>query len=195
MKRVIGITGIPGTGKKTISPIVASMLNFTCISLNEFAELKHCIRRSGNEILVDIDLLRESIREARLKECVVYGHLLPDVLSKSDVDFVSVLRCHPDSLKQRLIKRSYSIEKLNENLEAELIGLSLYSSIKAFGKDKVHEYDTTGKEPIKVAEMIVSDYRKGKKQSARWIDWIDYYDDPLKLRSLLSIDSTGSALT
>jgi adenylate kinase len=188
----LGITGSPGTGKKTVSPVVASSLSFPLVDLNAVARAKS---RVGSTIDVDTRTLRKMLLGTTASEGVVFGHLLPHVYHKGEIDFVAVLRCEPSVLKKRLINRGYTNEKLIENLEAELIGVVLDESIRTFGEAAVHEYDSTKTNPIRLASSIVTDYKRGGRSSADWTDWTARYASSARLRSLLSFGSTDVAST
>jgi broad-specificity NMP kinase len=121
--------------------------------------------------------------------------LVPDVLREGEPDFVAVVRCEPAELKSRLSARGYSHEKVLENVEAELIGVVLDASVRAFGAGVVREYDTTGSKPASVARRIADDYAAKAVHEGPWIDWTLDYDSSTKLRSLLSTPRTEPAST
>jgi broad-specificity NMP kinase len=128
------------------------------------------------------------------RPCVVYGHLLTDVVRRGEARRVFVLRCEPLELKKRLVLRGYSGKKLRDNLEAELIGVLLSSAIEAFGDARVTEVDTTESTPSaatrKMLALIDEDSRKEKR-----IDWTLAYVSAEKLTSLFPAVSKGAALT
>lgn len=190
----LGITGTPGTGKKTIAPMVASELGFSTLDLNSLATHE---RKSGRTRTIQVDpaTLRRRLRRLDLSCKVLYGHLLPSLFRKSELDFIAVLRCKPAVLKERLLRRGYSPQKLRENLEAELIGVTLADCLKRFGGERLLEYDTSIGGPDLVLDRILADIRGTGMKERRWIDWTLLYDSPRKLRSLFSTESTDSALT
>lgn len=191
----VGITGTPCTGKKTIAPFVASLLGMTVVDLNSFGSTPR--KRRSKERAVDTGLLRRHLLRRGFGDAVVSGHLLPEVLKRGDLDFVVVLRCNPLVLKERLIARRYSDAKVLENVEAELIGVVLDASVRAFGEDLVHEYDTTSSTPSAVARRIARDYRSRRSGRQPWTDWTLDYDSSTKLRLLLrsAAERTGPAST
>ena len=146
---------------------------------------------------MDPSKLRKKLLAEAPPGALVYGHMVPDVLRKGEVEFVAVLRCEPSELKRRLEARRYPGEKITENVEAELIGVVLDESIRVFGAKAVREYDTTGRTPDSVARSIARDYRRRASKSAKkpFIDWTIRYDSSTKLRSLLSPPSTEPAST
>ncbi len=185
MPRFVGITGTPGTGKKTVAPVVASALGIPCYGLNElaisFGLAKPALR--GSE--VNTAALAKKISHAVSGPALVYGHLLPYVLEKRAVSRVVVLRCEPSVIKRRLLARGYTFEKVIENVEAELIGVVSSDARSAFGEQKTAEFDTSAADSRTAAACITEMVRKPGR-SRPPIDWTLAYDSASKLRSLLS---------
>ena len=70
---MLGITGTPGTGKKSVAPIVAKRLRMKCLGLNDLALSYGLVdRKSG---AVDTQKLRARLRGDLSGNAVVYGHL------------------------------------------------------------------------------------------------------------------------
>jgi adenylate kinase len=62
------------------------------------------------------------------------------------------------------------MDKVRENLASEILGTSLYDSLKTFGKRKVAEFDTTGKNPEQTAdEILAALYKKPKLVGIDWL--------------------------
>ena len=120
----IALTGTPGTGKTTIADILRSE-GFRVLSLEKLAEKFNCLGEldySDNSKPVDIELLNTKLEHewenAPNNITFIDGHLshlLP-------CDQIIILRCKPDVLEKRLTKRNYSKEKIQNNVEWELIG-------------------------------------------------------------------------
>lgn len=92
----------------------------------------------------------------------------------------AVLRRSPYELEKTLEKRGYSAEKVRENLASEILGISLYDSIKTFGKRKVVEFDTTGKTPHRTANEIMRTLHKRSKPTE--IDWLSVISEKDDMR-------------
>lgn len=189
-----GLTGTPGTGKKTLAPLVASKLRLQCISLNELAVSAGAQATGSPEVEIDVSFLKSKLPRMLHGPSLLYGHLLPYVIGRDFVRRVVVLRCEPSELKKRLVERGYSPEKVIENVEAELIGLLSSDSLKAFGKSKVLEYDTTPSDSAKASSSIAKMIGMASRPDSL-IDWTLSYDTPSKLRSLLSAASIGATPT
>ena len=182
MKGIIGVTGTPGTGKKSVSPLVADALHLKSLGLNELARELGAVGRRGG--VVDADLLRGRIARSVRGPVLLHGHLLPYVLDRKSVQRVVVLRCAPDVLKKRLSGRGYPARKVEENVEAELIGVVSADAFAAFGRAKTFEFDTTRSAPSEAAGEVAGLLRR--RSPATRIDWTLDYDSGAKLRSLLS---------
>jgi len=180
---MLGITGTPGTGKKTVAPIVAERLGTQCLNLNELARSHGLVSpKSG---AVDTQKLRARLKRKLSENVVVYGHLLPYAVPSTAVSRVIVLRCEPGVLKQRLRLRGYGPSKIVENVEAELIGIVSSDAYDAYGRAKTREVDTTNASPSDVATAVL-EIVFSKPSDVPEIDWTLDYDSGAKLRLLLS---------
>lgn len=186
--KIIGITGTPGVGKKTIAPLVAKALDIACVSLNELANDFKVRKAGSDEAEVDTAALKRKIEEGLTEVSVIYGHLLPYVIPRRMASSVAVLRCDPAILKNRLVARGYPSRKIVDNVEAELIGLVSAESFREFGSEKTFEVDTSSMTPFKTADEVLSAIRDGTNNPHR-LDWTAAYDSGEKLRSLLSFGS------
>lgn len=184
MAKLLGITGTPGTGKKTLAPMIATKLGLQCISLNDLAASSGALASGSTESEVDVAILRKKLPRMLPEPLLIYGHLLPYALGRGSIRKVVVLRCEPSALKRRLVERGYSHEKVRENVEAELIGLISSDSLKVFGKSNTSEFNTTSSEPRRAAASIAGMFRKSAKPKPIK-DWTLSYDTASKLDSLL----------
>jgi adenylate kinase len=149
----VGITGTPGTGKKTLAPLVASLLHLRSYSLNELAVSCGLVSQAGADE-VDAGELGRLVSAKVKGPCLLYGHLLPYSFGRREMSRVLVLRCNPKVLRRRLASRGYPDDKVGENVEAELIGLVSSDSLKAFGRERVAELDTTDRTPSATSRTV-----------------------------------------
>ena len=180
---MLGITGTPGTGKKSVAPIVAKRMGTKCVSLNDLAWSYGLVNRKSGT--VDSEKLRARLKGELSENAVVYGHLLPYVVPPSTLSKVVVLRCEPGVLKERLRLRGYGPSKIVENVEAELIGVVSSEAFDNYGRAKTLEVDTTGVSPIDAASAVIK-IAVSRPRGAPRIDWTLDYDSGAKLRLLLS---------
>jgi broad-specificity NMP kinase len=128
---------------------------------------------------------------------VVYGHFVPGFIRRSGIGMAVVLRCEPKILKRRLLSRGYDVEKIRDNLEAELIGVSLAGCLERFGEEKVIQFDTTRTRPHRAANSILRTLRSPSKRLSKSLDKLDWtgaYTSATKLTSLLGFESTDVGL-
>ncbi len=167
------ITGNPGAGKHTSAKVIAEKLDAEIIDINRIAIDHNAITKNTSRGLeVDVKKLGRllAMMTKPRKDQIVVGHLAPYVINPAGVSMAAVLRRSPYELEKTLEKRGYIAEKIRENLASEILGVSLYDSIKTFGKRKVVELDTTGKRADQTAGEILRALRKRPKPAE--IDWL-----------------------
>jgi len=180
---VIGITGTPGTGKKSVAPLVASVLGLGLVSLPRLPG--DAMSHETDESEIDTAKALRDTQRSPPGNVVAYGHLLPYILPPRLVERIVVLRCDPMVLKGRLSRRGYSSRKIMDNVEAELIGVIATDAVSAFGRERTFELDTTTSSPVSAAKSVVRLVR-GPRTAPHRIDWMPGYGSAPKLKVLLS---------
>ena len=181
------VTGTPGVGKHTSSKIIADKINAEIIDINGVAIDNNAIGEK-TDLGLDVDVKRlVRLLEKQLKaerDLVIVGHLAPYVLKPVGISLVAVLRRSPYELEKTLKKRGYSVDKVRENVASEILGTSLYDSLKTFGKPKVAEFDTTGKIPKETADEILAALQKKSKSKSKLIgiDWLNLVSEKGDMR-------------
>jgi adenylate kinase len=172
------ITGNPGVGKHTSANIIAEKINAEIIDINYVAIDNNATGKNTDDLGLDVDVkklvrLLENLLKTK-RDLVLVGHLAPYVLKPAGISLVAVLRRSPYELEKTLKKRGYSVDKVRENVASEILGTSLYDSLKTFGKRKVAEFDTTGKSPEETADEILAALQKKPKSKPKLlgIDWL-----------------------
>ena len=182
----IGITGSPGTGKKTVGRVLAEMTGREFLSMNEYAINHKFGTFKDKEFELD---LRRTKRSIDTRGKIVCGHLLPYVFPRSSLDFVAILRCSPTVLRKRYVVRSYPESKITENLEAEFIGVVASEALSVYGRRRLAEFDTTRtKNPSTVAKRILEAMRNSRLRRFGQIDWMR--SRSLPYRTALSTNTT-----
>jgi adenylate kinase len=185
----IVIGGTPGTGKTRVAKIVGSRLTVDVVSLGELAEKQGCITaqdKARDTGIINEDCLVEAILDIlddKSKRVVIEGHYV-DLVPSGSVEIAIVLRTHPEILRNRLRERGYSKAKINENVEAEVLGVCQMDSLDAFGEEKVFEIDTTDLSPPEVASRIEK-LLKNDSAPVR-IDWMELLESEGRLDEFLS---------
>lgn len=179
------ITGNPGVGKHTTAKIIAEKINADIIDINDVA-IDNNATGKKTDLGLDVDVKRlVRLLEKQLKaerDLVIVGHLAPYVLKPVGISLVAVLRRSPYELEKTLKKRGYSADKVRENVASEILGTSLYDSLKTFGKRKVAEFDTTGKTPKETADEILAALQKKSKSKLIGIDWLNLVSEKGDMR-------------
>ena len=185
MGKYVGLTGTPGTGKRTLAPLLASRMGLPCVSLHDLELSSGLVKQGGKAAEVDTDALGRFLVEHVPGPALVHGHLLPYVLGRRQLKKLAVLRCEPMTLKQRLLSRGYRPEKVRANVEAELIGVLSAYSFSLFGKGKTAEFDTT-RAGLTTTVAAVSGFLRGGAEPTTRIEWTFRYSSASTLQSLLS---------
>jgi len=156
---IILLTGTPGTGKTTISPLLAEKLGCHLVDINQLVEEKHLYTGVDQEKgykIVDLEALEGELRnivEINLNEgdcTIIEGHLAHYFHT---ADWVVVFRTHPQVLQGRLEQRGWDEAKIHENLEAEALDICTWEAYQIHST-KVHEMDTSSLTPEEAVNTV-----------------------------------------
>ena len=113
--RSIGVIGTPGCGKTTL----CQNLGMPVLSLRDIAKENQCLGdvEADGAASVDVERLAELWQHPEVLT-LIDGHLAHHL----PVDALVVVRCHPNDLRKRLMQRGYSAEKVQANVEVEMMG-------------------------------------------------------------------------
>jgi adenylate kinase len=165
----IAVTGTPGTGKSTAVEAVETDL--------DVVHLNDVVREEG--LTTDHDEERDSA-VADLDAVADYLDGREDVLFEShlahhfEADRVVVLRCHPETLVDRLRERGEPDAKATENAESEALDVILAEAVDRHGEDAVYEVDTTDRSPAETADAIEAVIAGERAPAAGTVSFIDY---------------------
>lgn len=173
----VAITGNPGVGKHTCTKIVCEKLgDVKIIDINKIIIDNNAFLLNDDRNRKEVDIKKTSklIRNELKKggDLVIIGHLVPYLLRPDGIDIVVVMRRSPYEIIRTFEERDYSPEKIRENVASEILGISFYDALKTFGKNKVIEFDATGKTSQQAAEEIVLLLQNKSKHEIGMIDWL-----------------------
>ena len=166
----IVITGNPGVGKHTVTKKISEILNFPIIDINIIAKDLGLFEKNENTNDVDTQKLAKILKEEKLNEKIVVGHLAPYVLEKDQVKIIIILRRNPYDLESVYKERNYSETKIKENTGSEILGIITHDTIKKF-KEKAFQIDVSEKNIQKVVEKVLEII--SKKEGNEEVDWLN----------------------
>ncbi|RKF61770.1 Adenylate kinase isoenzyme 6-like protein HBR1 [Golovinomyces cichoracearum] len=142
------ITGTPGVGKTSHCEVLAKNTGLKHVSINDIVKEKGCHEGYDSKFkswIVDEDKLLDSIEDMiKAGGCIIDWHAC-DLFPKSWIDLVIVIRVNSTTLYDRLKSRNYSEEKLQENLDVEIMEVILQEARDAYDEEIIIELmsDTT----------------------------------------------------
>ena len=176
MSETIFITGTPCTGKTTVSEKLSEKLNCRLIKINDLAIENDFVLgiddKKGYKV-IDIPALNEKVAEiiAGSEDMLIFeGHLahLCD-----GADKVIVLRVRPEILRSRLEERDYSEAKIQENLEAEAMGVCTSEAYDIYGED-ISEIDVSDLTVDEIVDEISGVISASKTYPVGEVDFMDW---------------------
>ena len=169
----IALSGTPGTGKTSVSKELSKILDYDYVDFNKLAEEEKLVSGFDSERnSKEIDT--EKLNKIEIPDnSIVDGHLSYFI----PVDVVFVLRTNPEELKKRLKNKGWKPAKIQENVEAEILGICSYEA--SGEREKVVEIDTTGKKPEEIAKVIKKMIEK-KDFKTKDIDWLEDHDQMIE---------------
>ncbi len=162
-KIVVGITGVPCTGKTTFSKRTASRCDAVdVIEINDVVEKYHTFSRKDEAGARIVNLgaltrrLRMEIGARRGRLVLVVGHLAQEV--GVGYDLAIVLRLGLKDLGRRMENRGYPVGKIRENLVAEALdycGVNMAARCKiVFEVETARERDRASRYLIALARGV-----------------------------------------
>jgi len=164
----IAVTGVPGCGKTSL----CELTKFNTISVLDLAKKYGAIipeTINFDTVEIDVELLNKILvdkwKDPPKEHLLVDGHLSHNL----PVNYVILMRCRPDVLEKRLKLRNWTVEKISENVESELLS----SIVPELDENiRVLEIDTTNSSIIDLSNKV-HEWVKGEKESNMLdIDWI-----------------------
>ncbi len=149
---VVALSGVPSTGKTTLAKKWCLKFGWQYVSLNDVVNKNRLYTKidlSDGAKVVDLKKLNyftnRIISKIRKKNnsAIIEGHLVCEI--KLNVDKIIILRLDPNIIAKRLSKRSYSKQKINQNIESECLDYCTIIAQKNYAKNNIYEIDMTKK--------------------------------------------------
>ena len=180
---IIAISGTPGTGKTTVSRVLAGKIKGNFVRIRDIIhEIPHKKDRKRDTFIVDVkDLQKLVSRKLKKGNNIVEGHLAHML----DVNVVLVLRCDPKTLERRLKRKGWKKAKIDENVKAEILDAITIEALELHGTRRVFEIDTTKRteqQTARIAKNILNNFARKKylkRHAAGKIDWTEKYEKML----------------
>lgn len=118
------VTGTPGTGKTTLSQQLAAELGLRHIDVGEFARERNLLGEHDvalNFHYIDEDGVLDALEPIVTDGGVILDHHSSDWFPERWIQLVVVLRASTEALYDRLEARQYAKEKLDGNMQAEIM--------------------------------------------------------------------------
>jgi len=172
------VTGTPGTGKTTISHLLAKGLQATYVNPTTLLTRKRIDYRydkSERTRIVSPNRVQGAVvalARQTGRGLVIDTHVVFRMVSQLRLERAIVLRCSPTVLEERLKRKHWSKQKISENVLAEILDICLYEAVREYGWHKISEIDTTDKRPNRTAELGIQSLQKRGTQTRPKVDWL-----------------------
>lgn len=158
---IIAISGCVGTGKTSLSNVLAEKLDFEVLHLNEIA-LKYKIEEvlelqtfdfNLDDAISEIEKIMKEYKGVDSKNLIVESHF-SHFINPELVDLLVVINRDLKLLEKEYISRGYNSLKIKENLEAESFNICFYEALEEgyVEEEQVFCFDNSKS----VDELIVS---------------------------------------
>ncbi|CCC67972.1 hypothetical protein NCAS_0A14140 [Naumovozyma castellii] len=166
------ITGTPGCGKSTTCELLQRRLpEYKYYNISDFAKEHDCYDgydKGRKSHIVDEDKLLDELEPLlRQGKSIIDWHV-NDVFPERLIDLVAVLRCDNSVLYDRLHGRKYHDTKIEENMDAEIMGVVLQDALESYAKEIVVELQSDTTEQMDANVDRIVDWQKM---------WLEQHED------------------
>ncbi|KAL1302572.1 hypothetical protein AAFC00_002953 [Neodothiora populina] len=166
------ITGTPGVGKTTHCQQLAESSGLAHLDVNKVVKERNCDDGYDEElksVIVDEDKLLDAIEsELEAGGQIIDWHAC-DLFPESLIDLVVVVRCDSTILYDRLKSRGYADNKVEENMDAEIMEVLLQEARDSYAEEVVVELQSNDADQIdsnvERIEAWIKQWRKDHEDS------------------------------
>lgn len=158
---IIIISGTPGTGKSEIANRLCSLPGAYCINVSNLAIQEDLVIAYDFER--DTHVVDEASLESRVEELtacregLIIIESLDPCLLRDKSDLVVVTKCSDlGVLEERMKVKGWRRRKIEENIEAELLGIVEEQAYSCKESARVFVVDTCKESPDKIVEGIIN---------------------------------------
>ena len=167
------VTGTPGCGKSTTCELLIRRLpEYKYYNISDFAKEHDCYEgydEARKTHIVDDDKLLDELEPLLYSGASIIDWHVNDVFPERLIDLVVVLRCTNTNLYDRLKARGYHDSKIQENLDAEIMGVVLQDALDSYEQQIVVELQSNTVEDmdgnvdriVEWQEMWLKQHKKG----------------------------------
>ncbi|KAG1867907.1 AAA domain-containing protein [Suillus subalutaceus] len=164
---VIIITGTPGTGKSTHAQLLqdASPVPLKHINVGELVKdngFHHGFDEQWQTYTVDEDKLLDELEPLASAGGIILDWHTCEIFPERWADLVVVLRCNHTLLWERLEKRNYSLKKIQENNEAEIMEVVLQEARDSYPQQIIVDLKSESSQDL-------------EKNVANIVEWINQW--------------------
>ena len=181
-RKLILVTGTPGTGKTRFSILLAKRIGAQYTPFGRLVETQKLYSGSDrirNSRIVNIAKTRAYLSKlaSEAERLIIIDSHISGICPEKFTRKVFVLRCDPRTLKKRLLSRDWSDKKVQENVLAEILDVCFSEAVSEYGARRVEEIVTSGSDVegcVRFAKRILS-RRKTKRMTVDWLSQITRY--------------------
>ena len=166
---IVCVTGSCGTGKTTVAKALAKKYNLQNVDVGMLIKknkLYDSYDRSLQTYIVDEKKVKKFLENfIRFHKNVVLDSHLSHYLNKKYVDVCVVVKCDIKALKKRLINRGYSLNKIRENLDAEIFDVCFAEALEH--GHRIVTIDTSKGFKYSLLENIFNKYYKDNRKNKK----------------------------
>ncbi|SCU81443.1 LAME_0B07118g1_1 [Lachancea meyersii CBS 8951] len=146
------VTGTPGCGKTTTCEFLQRHLkDCRYYNISDFARDNKCYDgydEARKSHIVDEDKLLDDLEPLLRKGGAIVDWHVNDIFPERLIDLVVVLRCDNSVLHDRLSQRGYHEAKLQENIDAEIMGVVMQDAVDSYAQEIVVELQSNSTEDM-----------------------------------------------